>query len=943
MKYLSLFIILIMMNQAIGQSDYFTFGQFIKQKESKIKMPFALKNSSKNKSYLTAHDIRLKHETKNYIYCNADADFMYNASENGLIEQVYFQISQPKSLSDSAVIHHKANLVHSGIGGLDTSYTGKDVIIGVVDQGIDFNHPDFKNEDGSTRVLRYWDHTINNESHPNFYDYYERGVLWDSTSINNGSCTSLEVSSAHGSTVAGMAASNGMANGTNKGFAPQADLVIVETDFNQTTNNWKLTIADACDYIFKVADSLGKPAVINLSLGDYYGSHDATDPAAELMETLLDEKGGRIIVCAAGNSGSQGPYHVGAEVTSDTSFVWSIPNPNPTIVNNTSDVVIYDFVVDTSQANFNFSISAHDINNNYSKRGATSFGTFGSGFVSGTPIFENINNANGDLIAVAFIYREIQAGNIVGQIAVTGNGFSAIDSLNYAFGFQTYGEGHFDLWGGSFSGRSDFISETPNISLFPEIIHYNMPDTLQTIVDSWNCSEKVISVGNLRNRMSHVDFNGNTYTASTGIAVGELFSGSSKGPSRTGVQKPDITASGDISLGSGPFSWLNNPALAGSIDQGGFHVRNGGTSMASPQVAGIAALYLQKCPNASYSDFKNDLIQNADIDQYTGNTPNYAYGYGKANALQTLLAKNENVLITAPDGICPGEVATISYTSEVTPSAISWSNGSTNSVIVTTSPGNYQVTLEGALGCKYRSDVHTVFSFTNPIVDAGNDYLLCPNSLFTLSATGTAENYIWNNNITQGEVFTVSAGEYIVEGINSSGCSAMDTLYIELLSTPLVSYNELITEIGVNQNAFNVSVGSPENGVYSGPGIIGTSFHPALAGVGLHVVTYTIIDGNGCAVSDSSIINVYDDLATPNLSNLSFSMSPNPALDEVIINTNLPSVFEVQDIKGRVVLAEKVNESTKLNLNKLAPGVYFVRGRTLDSNKWNSKRLNKIR
>ncbi len=87
-----------------------------------------------------------------------------------------------------------------------------------------------------------------------------------------------------------MAASNGLANGTNKGFAPESDLIIVETDFNQTVNNWKLTIADACDYIFKVADSLGKPAVINLSLGDYYGTHDATDPAAELIETLLDEK-----------------------------------------------------------------------------------------------------------------------------------------------------------------------------------------------------------------------------------------------------------------------------------------------------------------------------------------------------------------------------------------------------------------------------------------------------------------------------------------------------------------------------------------------------------------------------------------------------------------------------------------------------------------------------
>jgi subtilisin family serine protease len=943
MKYLSLFIILIMINQAIGQSDYFTFGQFINQKEGNVRLPFAIKNSIKNSSFLSAHGIDLKHKTKNYLFCNGDADFFYQAQLKGDLEQVYFEVSQPEILTDSALYLHKGNLVHSGLGGLDTSYTGKGVIVGIVDQGIDYNHPDFQNSDGSTRVLRYWDHTVNDENHPNYYTLYDKGIVWDNTSINNGTCTSLEVGTAHGSTVSGMAVSNASANGTNKGFAPEANIIVVESDFNQEVNNWKLSIADACDYIFKVADSLGMPAVINLSLGSYYGTHDATDPAAELINSLLDEKSGRIVVCAAGNSGQQGPYHVGQEVTDDTTFVWSKPNPNSTIVNNASNVVIYDFVVDTLQDNFNFSISARHEASNYHESGATPFIPFGSSFTSGVPQYENIINSNGDLIAVAFVYREYLAGNIIGQIAISGPNFTPIDSTGYVYGFKTFGSGHYDLWGGSFSGRSDFVSDLTDASQVPGIIFYNAPDTLQTIVDSWNCSDKVISVGNLRNRMSYIDLNGNIFNASPGIAVGEIVPGSSKGPTRTGMQKPDISASGDLSLSSGSFSWLNNPANASIIDQGGFHLRNGGTSMASPVVAGIAALYLQKCNGASYLDFKNDLIQNADIDQYTGNTPNYAYGYGKANALQTLLAKNENVLITAPDGICPGEVATISYTSEVTPSAISWSNGSTNSVIVTTSPGNYQVTLEGALGCKYRSDVNTVFSFTNPIVDAGNDYLLCPNSLFTLSATGTAENYIWNNNITQGEVFTVSAGEYIVEGINSSGCSAIDTLYIELLSTPLVSYNELITEIGVNQNAFNVSVGSPENGVYSGPGIIGTSFHPALAGVGLHVVTYTIIDGNGCAVSDSSVINVYDDLSTTNLANFDFSMSPNPALDEVIINTNLPSVFEVQDIKGRVVLAEKVNETTKLNLNKLAPGVYFVKGRTLESNKWNSKRLIKIK
>ena len=104
----------------------------------------------------------------------------------------------------------------------------------------------------------------------------------DSAAINNGTCTSTEESTAHGSTVAGMGAGNGNANGSNTGVAPDANIIIVETNFN--LNNWTLTIADACDYIFKVADTLGLPAVVNLSLGSYLGSHDGTDPAGEYID-----------------------------------------------------------------------------------------------------------------------------------------------------------------------------------------------------------------------------------------------------------------------------------------------------------------------------------------------------------------------------------------------------------------------------------------------------------------------------------------------------------------------------------------------------------------------------------------------------------------------------------------------------------------------------------
>jgi hypothetical protein len=233
-------------------------------------------------------------------------------------------------------------------------------------------------------------------------------------------------------------------------------------------------------------------------------------------------------------------------------------------------------------------------------------------------------------------------------------------------------------------------------------------------------------------------------------------------------------------------------------------------------------------------------------------------------------------------------------------------------------------------------------SFTNPIVNAGNDVLLCPNSLFTLTAEGTADIYNWNNDVIQSESFTVSAGEYIVTGLNLSGCSAVDTMYIELLSTLPVSYVELVTEIGVNQTAFNVTAGNPENGTYSGPGIIGTSFHPALAGVGTHAIAYTIIDGNGCVNSDTSYINVYEDATIFDFDGFNFSFAPNPAIDFIEVVINNPIEFQILDIRGSIVYENQLLETGFLNLKTLQPGSYIIRAKLFNSNIWQSRRFNKI-
>jgi hypothetical protein len=243
------------------------------------------------------------------------------------------------------------------------------------------------------------------------------------------------------------------------------------------------------------------------------------------------------------------------------------------------------------------------------------------------PSRDTIYNSLGDILATIIVNRQIEGQSLHMEVV-----FNRIDSTNYYYRFSTFGTAPFDLWSGTAINLNAMVEILPSISEMPKIIDYQLPDANQTIVSSWNCSEKVISVGNFRNRMSYVNKNGSNYVAgSPNVPVGQLSINSSKGPTRLNVLKPDVSATGDISLGAGSLAFLNNPANNSSIDSGGWHIRNGGTSMASPVVAGIAALYLERCPKGTYEQFRNLVHNKAFRDQYTGNQANNAYGYGKVN------------------------------------------------------------------------------------------------------------------------------------------------------------------------------------------------------------------------------------------------------------------------------------------------------------------------
>jgi hypothetical protein len=709
-----------------------------------------------------------KDESVHYKYSNGEWHFIRTTSshisellQQGIVEQIYFTPVDASLLCDTMRIVQNIDSVHSGEFPLSTPYTGKDIIIGYVDSGLDLDHPDFQNADGTTRVLYYWDHSLPFDAQmtPSKYGY---GQVWDSTQINAGQCTSTD-NNAHGTTVTGAGSGNGLATGTNKGVAPDSDIIIVETNFSLP--NWTLTVADGIDFVFAMADALGKPAVVNTSLGSYLGSHDGTDPAGQIVDSLLNDKRGRIVVAAAGNAGNQGKYHVNGTVTADTSFTWLEVNMSSGFG---SPAVYLDLWADTADfSNVEFAFAADKTSPNFEFRGRTQFFSIQS--LLGTTTFDSIMVAGNKLAPVELFCEEINGLYHIEAL------LENIDSTDYLYRFETTGSGKYDLWSGAWLGASDIKwSGLPTIGDFPPIAHYHEPDSLQTIVSSWSAHPSVVTVGNFTNQKQYLDFNSNLYVGA--YPPGELSINSSKGPNRKGVVKPDVSASGDLILASCPL-WLS-ASLQGSnpdmLAEGGMHVRNGGTSMASPVIAGIAALYLEKCPQASYQDFMNDLHADAYEDSWTQATPNFAYGYGKINAFELLTNTNFEAVLSGSDTLICADPEV--FGTQNNHLSYLWYNGDTTATIEVIDADTIYVEVINQSGCTGPSDTIITTLGTLPtfpvISQVGGGLIVSPADSIQWYYEGnpidSANTQFYNPDTT---------GDFTVQVWSTDGCSYLSDPY----------------------------------------------------------------------------------------------------------------------------------------------------------------------
>lgn len=710
-----------------------------------------------------AHGGQVKMSMRNWVSVRMPAGRIAELNNERDVRSIDFRLGRGRTLNDSMRVKTGIDRIQAGEAPLPQGYDGDDVVIGIVDTGLDFHHPDFQDSLGGTRVLHYWAHNYPvNANTPQPYGY---GQAWDKATIDAGNCPANDLDAGgHGTTVSGTAAGNGGQTGQEIGAAPKADLIVVGTNLNAA--NWPATVADGVKYVFDEAAALGKPAVVNLSLGDYLGSHDGLDPAALFIDSMLMAAPGRAVVCAAGNSGCFPNYTLRMEVDNDTSFSWIRTNSaNPFTGVPTAYI---DFWGDTASMNdIQYSIGADRVTGGYAYRGRIPFRNV-QGTID-TYVEDTLYSVSGNRLAVVSTLATVRGGQYHLEIALI-----QPDSAAYYWRVMMTGSGLCDAWDNNGFGISEIVSgmstpPPPSVAEYPAMAHYVLPTLERGIVDSWACSPHVICVANYQNETDYIACNGNPY--SVGGTEGGIAFCSSYGNTRTGLQKPDVAAPGDITFSAAPLALI-------ALFQGGsgifklsndcMHVRAGGTSIASPAVAGTAALYLQKCPDATHQEIMDAINNTAFADAFTGAVPNVRFGRGKINSFAAMLPVDYNVSITGDAQVCDGDSVLVegpagfqNYVwSDGTTGPSAWSQGE-----------DLSVTVFNSIGCSSGNDT---ISFT--VLPQPTAPVITPNGTALQSTPGDTYQWALNgNDILDAEGLTwtpVTNGDYTVTITGPNGCSS---------------------------------------------------------------------------------------------------------------------------------------------------------------------------
>jgi subtilisin family serine protease len=612
-----------------------------------------------------------------------------------LPEVIYLEVPPPpvKRLNVS-VPATRASQLRSGTAPNWTGNvgTGAGVIVGIIDDGIAFRHQDFRNPDGTTRIIELWDQRTTGAAGAPPAGYTAGGVC-TSAMINaaiggNAAACTQPSTGNHGTHVGGIAAGNGQATGNGQaayrfvGMAPNADILAANSIGAGVSGS---ELVNAVAWMKDRAAALGKPLVINLSLGSYFGARDGTSN----FETALTNASGAgvVITGAAGNEGGDKIRAVG------------------TLSQGEIKTVNFDWRTGLT--------GRQRMEMWYPGTHVYAVKVTGPGANCGTDVFvspgtpQTFTLACGELVVTS---TDSQALNDDRQILV---------NFNPSVGNPT---GFVGAWTIAIRGDTVTAANTPFSIICGEdssglLFTSNTEAVTRAILTNASTANRVIAVGAYNTNYNWLTTGGAANNPPNTGLVNDVGNFSSRGPRRDcsnltkcpRVMKPSITAPGAFimsSLGADAPNPGND-----TVEQDGVRVAYNGTSMATPHVTGAIALMLQKNPALTPEQALRLLAITRQTNAFTTNLPTYNeaaplvpavendhWGYGIMDAkaavdaiTQTITGFNPTTPVTV--GATP---ATLTASGGLSGSPIVF--GTTSANTVCTVAGN-TVTFVGAGTC----------------------------------------------------------------------------------------------------------------------------------------------------------------------------------------------------------------------------------------------------
>ncbi len=276
--------------------------------------------------------------------------------------------------------------------------------------------------------------------------------------------------------------------------------------------------------------------------------------------------------------------------------------------------------------------------------------------------------------------------------------------------------------------------------------------------------------------------------------------------------------------------------------------------------------------------------------------------------------------------VCPGQLV---LNAGNTGSTYLWNNGSTQQNITVNNAALYVVSVNKN-GC-IKTDSIIVDFKPIPNAFAGNDTSICQGKSIALSATGGV-SYQWNNNVLQNQVFIpVFSQNYTVTVTSSNGCTAKDSIYVQLINIPFKPSIDIV--YGDSDTLISSAVYGNQ-WFMNGNLLIGETQQKLIVSPYLSAFYSLVVTDNTCSsdTSDYVFINVG---ASKNVEKPKYSVFPNPFKDYFVLDVDLRSVnrIEIQlfDVNGRTIFEQKINtyqnskQQIRIDATQFQKGFYYLK------------------